>query len=68
MSKQAFAAIANSTSSAANAAMQLAKAHPYKAGVAAVNLGGVALWGPLWIVAMPLKALGFGTLGPLAGT
>ncbi len=64
MSPHEIQAMANT---AANAAMEHAKAHPYVAGFAVLNIGLTPILGAGWLIASLLQAIGFGPLGPIAG-
>jgi hypothetical protein len=54
--------------SAASIAVEQAKAHPYKAGFTVLQLGLAPVLGAGWLTAPLLQAVGFGPLGPIAGT
>lgn len=43
------------------------RAHPWRFGFIVVNLVMSVIAGPLWIVTVPLRVAGLGTLGPVAG-
>lgn len=49
------------------AAKALAENHPYQVAYYAASAGAVMVMGPGGLIAVPLRLIGFGTLGPIAG-
>lgn len=49
------------------AAQQLAQNHPYQVAWYAANAGAIMVMGPGGLIAVPLRLIGFGPLGPIAG-
>lgn len=56
-------AAASFAQAAGTFAINWASAHPYKAGASAVSIGLTPILGPGWVIALPLKAAGFGAAG-----
>lgn len=54
---------ANLAQTAGAAAVNYVSAHPYQAGASAVSVGLTPVLGVGWVVALPLKAVGFGAAG-----
>ncbi|KAI4129742.1 MAG: hypothetical protein LQ347_003649 [Umbilicaria vellea] len=59
---------ANLAQAAGSFAVNWASAHPYKAGASAISIGLTPILGPGWVIALPLKAAGFGAAGVGGGT
>lgn len=57
-----------SASQGPQVAVDFTKDHPYKVLYVAINTGVVMVTGPQGILAIPLKMLGFGHLGPVGGS
>ena len=49
-------------------AVDYAKKHPKSTALTVTNVALTSVLGPAWPIALPLKTLGFGPLGPMAGS